>query len=240
MPLDDSYTKVLLHFEGADGATTITDESGKTWTAQGGAQIDTAYYKFQQASGYFNNGATTSDHFTTPAHADFQVGSDDFTVECWFMLATDNTNTMTLTAQSTGTTDQFFTISKNTSKYIVAMVRNNADVQISATTTGVTVTDTTTWHHVAAVKYGTELAVYLDGTKGASTGTISAPAQVSGQLFSVGSSSNGTQSFVGWIDEFRFSKGIARYTANFTPPTIPFGIPSGGENMYFADGFSVY
>ena len=28
--------------------------------------------------------------------------------------------------------------------------------------------------------------------------------------------------FNGWLDEFRVSKGIARWTANFTPPAAPY------------------
>ena len=48
--VDDTYTKSLLHFNGSDGSTTITDESGKTWTAYDNAQIDTAQSKFGGAS----------------------------------------------------------------------------------------------------------------------------------------------------------------------------------------------
>jgi len=42
MAVDDSFTKLLLHCDGTDGSTTFTDESGKTVTAVGNAQIDTA------------------------------------------------------------------------------------------------------------------------------------------------------------------------------------------------------
>ena len=40
--LDTSH----LHFGGADGSTTFTDENGLVWTAVGDAQIDNAQYKF--------------------------------------------------------------------------------------------------------------------------------------------------------------------------------------------------
>ena len=54
MAVDDSYTKALLHMDGADGSTTFIDESGKTWTRAGNAQIDTSQYKFGGASGLFD------------------------------------------------------------------------------------------------------------------------------------------------------------------------------------------
>lgn len=51
MAVDDGYTVVLLHMNGTDASTTFTDESGKTWTAGGNAQIDTAQSKFGQVQG---------------------------------------------------------------------------------------------------------------------------------------------------------------------------------------------
>jgi hypothetical protein len=79
---NDTYTKVLLHFDGSDASTTITDSnsggSAHTWTAAGNAQIDTAQYKFGGASGLFDG---TGDWVTTPDHADFTLGSSDFTID---------------------------------------------------------------------------------------------------------------------------------------------------------------
>jgi hypothetical protein len=82
---NDSFTKVLLHFDGTDAATTFTDSntggSAKTWTAIGNAQIDTAAFKFSTASGLFDG---TGDGISTPDHADFTLGSGNFTIDCWF------------------------------------------------------------------------------------------------------------------------------------------------------------
>ena len=78
MAVDDSYTKVLLHMNGTDASTTFTDESGKTWTANGNAQIDTASYKFATGSGLFDGGG---DYIDTPDNADFNFGSGDFTID---------------------------------------------------------------------------------------------------------------------------------------------------------------
>jgi hypothetical protein len=71
MPVDDIYTKSLLHFDGDNASTTFLDESGKTWTRYGDAQISTAQNKFGPSSGLFDG---TGDYITTPQNADFDFG----------------------------------------------------------------------------------------------------------------------------------------------------------------------
>ena len=75
-----AFTKSLLHFDGADASTTFTDESGKTFTARGNAQLDTAQQKFGTASGLFDG---TGDYIDTPDHADWFLGTGDFTIDFW-------------------------------------------------------------------------------------------------------------------------------------------------------------
>lgn len=66
----------LLRFEGADGSTTFTDDTGKTWTANGDAQIDTS-------SGYPEGLFDGNDWIATPDHADFEFAAGEFTLD-WF------------------------------------------------------------------------------------------------------------------------------------------------------------
>lgn len=66
--------KSRLLFGGADGSTTFTDDSGKTWTAFGNAQIDTS---LGDQRGLFDG---SGDYITTPDHTDFAFGSGDFSI----------------------------------------------------------------------------------------------------------------------------------------------------------------
>jgi hypothetical protein len=84
---------------------------------------------------------------------------------------------------------------------------------------GTTAITDTNWHHYAAVREGNTLKLYLDGklegTLDVTGLTVSNPTT----KFSVGRMGEYTSTTTkGWIDEFRFSKGIARWTAEFTPP----------------------
>ena len=67
-------------------STTITDTniggSAHVWTAVGNAQIDTARIRFRRTASLLLDG--TGDWVTTPDHADFTLGSSDFTIDCWF------------------------------------------------------------------------------------------------------------------------------------------------------------
>jgi hypothetical protein len=82
--LDDSGSKTvtLLHFNGANGATTFTDEKGKVYTAAGNAQLTTASPIFIGASLLLDGAGDWVQ--TTTGLTDFAFGTGDFIVECRF------------------------------------------------------------------------------------------------------------------------------------------------------------
>ena len=87
---DDPYynhVALLIHGNGTNGSTVITDQKGKTVTANGNAQISTAQSKFGGASAYFDG---TGDYLSVASSADFGFGTGDFTIECWVKTAGTN------------------------------------------------------------------------------------------------------------------------------------------------------
>jgi hypothetical protein len=77
--LIDSYTKLLVHFDGTDGARTHTAETGQTVTfASGTAQLDTAQKKFGTASLFLDG---DSDYVMVPDSDDFDLGASNFITE---------------------------------------------------------------------------------------------------------------------------------------------------------------
>jgi hypothetical protein len=83
-----------------------------------------------------------------------------------------------------------------------------------------------TWYHIAIVRYGTginNVYAFVNGVSQTLTWHNSLAAAASmpdvGAVLTIGGSAYGGDSLNGWIDEVRISKGIARWTANFTAPT---------------------
>ena len=83
------------------------------------------------------------------------------------------------------------------------------------------------WHHVAVTRVGTVVRMFVDGVL-VGTGTSTANYTATICKLSIGYQVQGyaRYPFRGGIDEVRITKGVARYTANFTLPTTPF--PQGG------------
>jgi len=76
------------------------------------------------------------------------------------------------------------------------------------------------WYHVAVVRSGSTVSMYIDGIR---IGTQTYSGSISSRTGYIGGNiSNSTGgAFKGYIQDFRFTKGLARYTADFTPPTKP-------------------
>ena len=85
-----------------------------------------------------------------------------------------------------------------------------------------------TWYHIAVVKYSNVTKVYTNGVTGASGTYPTSFADTTNyrteNILRIGDTSTTADpyAFNGYIDEFRITKGIARWTANFTPDTSPY------------------
>jgi hypothetical protein len=216
-----SQVSLLLHGDGANGSTTITDSSPtpKTVTAAGNAQISTAQSKFGGASIAFDG---TGDVLTIPDNSVFDFGSGNFTIEGWIYQATPTTGLRLLYAKRTipspGISNVAVAVNGGTMTAWAASGTASWDI-VNGVTFGAATTNT--WTHFAVVRNGTAFTGYLGGV-GTSLGTSSATIINTASSVSIGGDTDGTSAFAGYIDDLRITKGVARYTANFTPPTAPF------------------
>jgi len=214
----DQYTKLLLHCDGADASTTFIDSAtSKTITTVNQAQVDTAQSEFGGASLLVDG---DSDYLTAADSDDFNMGYGDCTIDFWCMpdgVQTPLYPAMISNHNSWGTGS--FGIRYDNSGYDKKFTVhwNPTDPEIASSTH-----EPNDWYHIAVTRTGTSMILYVNGVNdGSSTCGAEEVLDLSMYLFYVGfggwDGANGY--FKGWIDEVRISKGIVRWTANFTPPT---------------------
>lgn len=221
----DSYTKLLLHMNGAVDSTTFYDVTGKTVTNNSNLAKIKNIGRFGTGSAYF---VVANSYLSIPDSDDFYFGTGDFTIDCWIHPTATSSNYPSVFNQWTnggGSSDNAILIHCNNS-YPSVDIANQGASGAAASITSSKILTLNTWTHIAVVRYGTNVALYMDGLK-VGNATLSAnfsvnnctrPINIGG--FSVSSS---TSMFPGYIDELRVSKGIARWTSNFQPPTAPYG-----------------
>lgn len=216
---DFASVSLLLHMDGSNGSTTFTDSSSNSLsvTANGNAQISTAQSKFGGASGYFDG---SGDYIATGTDAALTFGSGSFTIEFWIRpTGTQPANPRimgNLSANAFNAGDWVLTQNLNYGLYAASY--NGGATPI--VTLGSSATDDV-WTHIAIVRDGNDFEMFKDGVS-VGTNTWSGSLDSGTRRFVVGSSGNTTESWKGYIDDLRITKGVARYTANFTPPTAAF------------------
>lgn len=191
----------------------------------GAVAIATDQVKFGGYSLSFN-GASAGNFVTDRDFVAHDFGSGNFTVEMWIRpsaLPGAGTFPGIIGKRNTSTNDFAWVM------YLAQSTGNvNFDYSTSGTGAAATVTAgapaTNTWSHIAAVRNGTSLAVYLNGVAGTShnigtSAIFDAPLPLMlGQL----SQTISANFFAGHMDSIRITRGVARYTADFTPPTDDF------------------
>ena len=217
-PADPYYGAVslLLHGDGADGSTQIIDSSvnPKTVTAVGNAQISTAQSKFGGSSIYF---AGNGDGLTCAASSSFSFETGDFTVEFWmYQTAQGIYDTIIDNNYATSPNFSIQSSGSNNARFILYLDGVNTTI-IESSDHSINV-----WIHYAFVRNGSTVTIYRDGVS-VGSGTYSGQVGNGSVTYRIAETSAGAGSdFQGYIDDFRITKGVARYTSNFTPPTQPF------------------
>ncbi len=205
-----SGTEFLCNFTNAG----IFDNTGKNnLETVGNAQIDTGTKKYGTGSMEFDgtgdylipNGATTDS---------FAFGSGDFTIEFWVYLNNVSGTKVIYEGRPAGGSGATPTIYMSSAS--IRYFANGADRITGGNLSA------TTWYHIAVSRSGTSTKLFIDGTQSGSTYTDSTTYTNSTNRPLIGVGEDLGNGFNGYIDDLRITKGVARYTANFTAPTKAF------------------
>lgn len=226
-------TSLLMHFNGTNGSTTMTDSSknNASVTVIGNAQISTAQSKFGGSSLYLDG---SGDRLTTPSRAEFGISAVDFTIEGWFYPLTLKNGNCVLSLGTGGSAFYYAFYVGRSNGSIVLDVNTAGNWSISTSHTSTTgVISANNWYHIAVVRNGTTLTFYVNGTASGIISSASFGSGTGGTLH-IGTYfnnyNNDGSDFYGYIDELRITYGYARYTSNFTPPTTQFLDSAGDAN----------
>jgi hypothetical protein len=206
-------TTLLLNGAGA----AITDGVGKNvLETVGNARVINGIKKYGTGAMYFDG---TGDYLTTYEPVIFDVGSGNFTLEAWLYPTAYGG----FFAKNQASDHRWMKVDVNGSGTITLYVTTSGSSWDTVTSSSSGVWVLNTWWHFALVRSGTSFKVYKNGTEIISATVSGSVYNVAGDPFILGATSLPgflyQQLFTGYIDDLRITKGVARYTSNFTPPT---------------------
>lgn len=178
----------------------------------GTAQVLSNQYKFGTGSMYFDGAGTAYLFVDAPSTSTFAFGTGDFTIEFWIYRNASGVQHDIIAFNPTSTNGAYPAIyigSDNNLYYYTQSANRITGTSIS----------TSTWYHVALVRYNSVTKLYINGNQVGSSyaDTNSYLCGASRPVIgSAGYGLNGT--YNGYIDDLRITKGICRYPYNFTIP----------------------
>ena len=202
----DSDGKIYLTGK-VTGLATQAERGGNILTAYGNAQLSTAQKKFGTASLFLDG---VGDYVAHTSTSDFAFGTGAFTVEGWFRR-NDNAVQDMFEFRTSGTAQAAISLSYSSSNLVVNVLGATRITGTGALPLA------NTWYHIALARSGTSTKLFVNGTQVGSTWTDTTN-YIAAPLY-LGARYDGAIPWHGYIDDVRISKGIARYTTTFTPPT---------------------
>jgi hypothetical protein len=211
----DSYTKLLIHSDTSNGSTTFVDSSpsGHTITATN-ANHTSSLAKFGDTSMHFDG---DGDYLGVATSSDFQLGTGSFTLEAWVYLTVVDNHYNIFDTYSPGGTNGFLAEIWNDNT-IAFYSEGGVDWQ----TPGGTELAVNTWYHLAWVRDGNNLRMFVNGVQQGSTVTLSASDNYTEGVLRIGGRPVDYH-LSGYLDEIRISN-VARWTDSFVPPNKPYSV----------------
>jgi len=208
-----SSTGSVLHIQGTD-ASIIDKAQIHNLNLVGNTTGSTTQAKFANTKSMYFDGS--GDYVSIASNPAFGFGTGDFTIEFWtYWGGTLNTgNGGAFVGLRSAVAAEALVVYLSTSGEIM-FYDGPANVEVGS---GVTITQE--WTHIALTRESGLWRIFVNGTLGATRN--SSTDLGSSKPCRIGQAVNGTTtSYHGYIQDLRVTKGLARYTANFTPPTEP-------------------
>ena len=211
--------------------------SAKTFTINGDAAASSDQSNFYGGSFEFDG---SGDYLQTADSSDFTVGSGDYTIEGWFYPENVSSTRRLCGQRASDASELQFLLETNSSgvlHYYFSISNSSYEVQGDALVAN-------RWYHIAVTRNGNVHTLYVNGHS-VGTRTQSGTLDDRAQPFSIGRQGNYTSdTFDGYIQDFRFYKGVAKYTQNFIPaatspdilPDTPSGVSGSSKLTKITDG----
>jgi hypothetical protein len=217
---DFSNVVLLMHFDGVSGSKQFIDQKGHSVTSAGTATLTGVQSMFGGASLSLANPGVQAAYLSSPSSPDWDLSSGDSTVEAWIMPTNTPTQNLALLSQSPA---------QGTGQWIIHIangwsldVQDNGGSNDVSTSGGIT---TGVWQHVAIVSSSGQTLLFINGqlqAQGFSNfyNVQSVPLYIGAA--NLDTYPGGDYGWNGYIDELRITKGVARYTSSFAPPSQAF------------------
>ena len=182
-----------------------------------GATKQEAIHNFYgRAGSLFFDGST--DYINLSASSDFNFGTGDFTIEFWMYSGVNSVDSfyrrLWMTDGPTGNASGNFQISITPTSGVINLWEDSSALDVS----GVSNVTTSTWNHIAAVRSGSTLKLYVNGREEVSTTYTTAISPNSGsprpRIGNYGAG-GGEGDYNGYLQDLRVYKGVAKYTEEF-------------------------
>lgn len=207
---------LLIDFDGSHNGTNFIDYSNYNHTIStvGSPTTSTTELLFGSSTGFFNG----TDALTIEDHESFNLGTENFTLELWlYPTSTVGTTARIFSKEINSSTPyaSFALIRLNTAWQFYATETDGSWTIVNALSVGSVVVDT--WQNLTITREGSTFRAFKDGVQTGSTTNAGSLINHDQPVYIGGSSQeSGSRYFVGYMDELRLTKGVCRYTEDFT------------------------
>jgi hypothetical protein len=195
--------------------------SNKTVTANGNAGVALTASYYGSALSFDGSG----DYLSIPDSSDFTLGSENFTIECWFNPNAYGSFPSIVHQYDSGTNRSFFfSLNGSSSPLLKFYLYYNNGTSVTELT-GVSV-PLNQWTHVVAERQNNILSLYQNGVVTGIATNITYIVTDSSEPITIGDVAAGNYPLNGYIQDLRIYKGVAKYTGGFDVPRpyTPVGI----------------